>query len=75
MTGDSARLALTGGGTRLTIADSVVIDEPAAEYEGIYERFATLLDTGASDADGAPFKLALDALDRGERREVAPFHW
>ncbi len=74
-TADGEAMALTAGGTRLTVAGHVVVDQPSEEYERIYERFAALLDEGAGDADGAPLRLALDALAKGERRTVAAFDW
>ncbi len=65
-------MALIAGGTRLEVSGQIVVAERASEeYERIYERFAVLIDERASDADGAPLKLALDALARGEKRVVA----
>ena len=75
VTEEGRRLALTRGGTQLSVDGRMVVDEPSEEYEAIYARFAVLLDKVESDADGAPLRLALDALSRGERREVPPFHW
>ncbi len=74
-TADGEAMLLTAGGTRLAVDGRPVVAEPSEEYERIYERFASLLDTGGSDTDGAPLRLALDALAKGARREVAPFHW
>ncbi len=74
-TADGDSMALTLGGTRLMVGGQVVVEQPSEEYERIYERFAALLDEGASDADGAPLRLALDALAKGERRRVAAFVW
>ncbi len=62
-------MALTLGGTRLMVGGQVVVEQPSEEYERIYERFAVLLDEGASDADGAPLRLALDAMAKGERAQ------
>ncbi len=74
-TADGESMALIAGGTRLEVSGQLVVAEPSEEYERIYERFAVLIDERASDADGAPLRLALDALARGEKRMVAPFHW
>ncbi len=68
------RLTLAEGGRRLTIDGAVVADEPAREYQRIYERFAALLADGQSDADDAPFRLVADAFLVGRRVTVEPFH-
>jgi len=65
------RLALSGGGHRLTIDGRVVVDEPPAEYEAIYRRFAELLDQGRSDIQDAPLRLVADAFLVGRRVTVA----
>jgi D-galactose 1-dehydrogenase len=49
------------------------VDAPPAEYEGIYERFAKLLDSGESDVDPAPLRLVADAYMLGRRIEAEPF--
>ena len=46
-----------------------------AEYEGIYRRFARLLDEGRSEMDAAPFQLVADAFLVGRRRTTALFAW
>lgn len=74
-TTDGEAMMLSAGGTILTVQDELIVEEPSEEYERIYERFAALIDEGASDADGAPLSLALEALEKGERRAVAPFRW
>lgn len=66
-------LTLSGGGHRLAIGGTVVVDEPPAEYEGIYRRLAELLEEGRSDADAAPLRLVADAFLVGRRVMVAAF--
>jgi D-galactose 1-dehydrogenase len=67
-------LKLAGGGRRLEVDGAVLVDEPAAEYEGIYRHFATLLGEGRSHVDAAPFRLVADAFMLGRRLEVAAFY-
>ena len=66
-------LLLSGGGARLQIDGRLIADEPPAEYPAIYERFATLLDEGRSEADEAPFRLVADAFMLGRRSVVEAF--
>lgn len=67
------RLALRNGGARLELDGSVAVDEPPAEYESIYARFAELLAAGASEVDDAPFRLVADAFMIGRRVTVERF--
>jgi D-galactose 1-dehydrogenase len=69
------RLKLANGGSRLEVDGQVVADDPPAEYEAIYERFAELLREGRSDVDADPFRLVADAFMIGRRIEVEPFEW
>ncbi|HEX2556147.1 MAG TPA: Gfo/Idh/MocA family oxidoreductase [Microvirga sp.] len=66
-------LALRHGGRRLEIDGRLVAEEPSQEYQGIYARFAELLDSGRSDVDPAPFRLVADAFMLGRRVEVEAF--
>jgi len=75
VTDEGGRIELTQGGARLAVDGREVVAGGSFEYEGIYARFAKLLDEGASDADGAPLELALDAIRLGERRTVGAFDW
>jgi D-galactose 1-dehydrogenase len=43
------------------------------EYEAIYERFAELLKSGKSHADGAPLQLVSDCFMLGRRIDTEPF--
>lgn len=66
-------LTLSGGGHRLEIDGAVVVDEPPAEYPGIYAHFATLLDEDRSDVPDAPLRLVADAFLVGRRVTVEAF--
>ena len=46
-----------------------------AEYEGIYQHFAQLLQAGQSAMDGAPFQLVADAFMVGRRTTTNAFAW
>jgi D-galactose 1-dehydrogenase len=61
------QLRLTFGGSKLAVNGVPTIDQPMAEYEGIYERFASLLDSRTSAVDTAPFQLVADAFLVGKR--------
>ncbi|UDL93382.1 Gfo/Idh/MocA family oxidoreductase [Lichenihabitans sp. PAMC28606] len=70
------RFNLTGGGSKLAIDGTPLLDAPTpqhGEYEGIYKRFATLLDSGSSAVDVAPFQLVADAFMIGKRVVTEPF--
>lgn len=66
-------LTLEAGGSRLLVDGVHTLEEPPAEYEGIYRRFATLLATRTSEVDAAPFQLVADAFLVGKRVETEPF--
>jgi D-galactose 1-dehydrogenase len=51
----------------------VVVDEPEAEYPGIYRRFGQLLDEGRSEVDETPFRHLADAFMIGRRIMVEAF--
>ena len=72
-TASGSKLLLSGGGTQLAIDGAVVVDEPEAEYPGIYRRFAGLLDAGRSEVDETPFEHVADAFMIGRRVVVEPF--
>ena len=72
-TEDGTVLDLTGGGAKLAVNGQVVVDEPSAEYEGIYRRFAGFLARGESVVDAAPFQLVADAFMVGRREETEAF--
>ena len=73
-TQEGAKLLLAQGGSRLEIDGRVVAEEKPAEYQRIYERFATLLDERKCDVDDVPFRLVADAFMIGRRVAVEPFH-
>jgi D-galactose 1-dehydrogenase len=68
-----ATLDLSQGGSRLAIDGRLVVDEPPAEYQRIYERFDGLLRAGQSEVDEAPLRLVADAFLLGRRTAVEPF--
>jgi predicted dehydrogenase len=70
----SGVLRLSRGGAGLAIDGSTVtLDEGmAGEYPRLYQRFADLCGSGASEVDIRPFQLVADAFLVGERRIVAP---
>ena len=67
------RLQLGEGGASLALDDGPARRGASAEYPALHARFAAALAAGASEVDGAPFALALDALARGSVRRVDPF--
>jgi D-galactose 1-dehydrogenase len=72
-TDDGTNLTLSKGGSRLEIDGRLVVEEPPAEYEGIYRRFDELLRQGRSEIDANPFRLVADAFMIGRRKNVEPF--
>jgi D-galactose 1-dehydrogenase len=72
-TDDGTNLTLSKGGSRLEIDGRLVVEEPPAEYEGIYSRFDELLRQGRSEVDANPFRLVADAFMVGRRKSVEPF--
>ncbi|MEN3792547.1 Gfo/Idh/MocA family oxidoreductase [Fulvimarina sp. MAC3] len=73
-TEDGGRLELSEGGKKLRIDGNEVVDEPDAEYRGIYRRFVDLVGSGTSDVDVAPLRHVADAFMLGRRESVDPFH-
>jgi D-galactose 1-dehydrogenase len=74
-TASAMTLRLTHGGSKLFVGDALTVDEPMAEYEGLYKHFAELLAAGAIGMDSEPFQLVADAFLVGSRRVVEPFLW
>lgn len=70
---DDGPLVLSRGGAALSIAGRDRPLPPEAEYRGLYDRFAALVRSGASDVDLNPLIHAADAFMRGERRTVEAF--
>jgi predicted dehydrogenase len=67
-------MKLSRGGAGLAIDGRIIsLDEGlAGEYPRLYERFASLCESGESEVDWRPFQLVADAFLVGERRIVAP---
>jgi D-galactose 1-dehydrogenase len=74
-TGDGTALRLTHGGSKLLVDGVLTVEAPMAEYEGIYQHFAELLDAGRGAMDAAPFQLVADAFLVGRRTTAAAFDW
>ena len=70
---------LSNGGADLIFGDAPVrIDTAEAlrgEYPTMYDRFARLMDKGASDADLAPMRHVVDAFALARRTAAPPFVW
>ncbi len=73
-TATGSALKLGKGGSRLEIDGTLIAEEPLAEYEGIYQRFAGMLDEGRSVVEEAPLRLVADAFLIGKRIAAEPFH-
>jgi len=72
-TKDEGTVALRQGGSRLEVDGKVAVDEPSAEYPGVYARFDELLRAGQSEVDAAPLRLAADAFLLARRITVGAF--
>ena len=72
-TADGLHLQLKKGGAELFVNGGLALAKPPAEYEGIYEHFATLLKSGQSHVDGAPLQLVSDCFMLGRRVETDAF--
>jgi len=70
---EDGTLVLSKGGAVLTLDGRDQTLPPEAEYRGLYDRFAALVRSGASDVDLNPLIHAADAFLRGERRSVEAF--
>jgi predicted dehydrogenase len=70
----SGDLRLSRGGAALAIDGKTVTlhDGLAGEYPRLYQRFADLCESGASEVDIRPFQLVADAFLVGARQMVAP---
>ena len=53
----------------------LVLEHGDAEYAGIYDRFADLLDRHQSDVDAAPLRLMADVFLMGARENGPDFEW
>lgn len=72
ITTDTGTLRLANGGADLLVADHHWRHENS-EYPGLYERFAELIRTGASEVDAGPLQLVADAFRLGKRTAVEAF--
>lgn len=69
---DAGVLRLRRGGAEVE-APGLGPVPPQAEYPALYRRFAELIASGASDADGAPLELAQSSLLIGRKTLVEQF--
>jgi D-galactose 1-dehydrogenase len=72
-TADGLQVELNKGGSELLVDGRLVLAKPPAEYEGIYQHFASLLRSGQSHVDGAPLRLVADCFLLGRRGETEAF--
>jgi D-galactose 1-dehydrogenase len=70
---EDGALVLSRGGAVLSIDGRDQALPPEAEYRGLYDRFAALVRSGASEVDLNPLTHVADAFLRGERRTVEAF--
>lgn len=75
VTGRGQALKLQSGGAQLEVDGVMKVNEAPREYELIYQRFAHLLQTGASDVDDTPLRLVADAFFVGRRHIGPEFKW
>jgi D-galactose 1-dehydrogenase len=69
---DRGELLLTDGGARLHCDGAEQPVGAAAEYAGVYARFAGLMRSGGSEVDLAPLRLTADAFLRGRIERGEP---
>lgn len=70
---DGSRLSLTQGGCRLIIDDELIVDTEEREYQGLYARFAELIENERSEVDVAPLRHVADAFLYGHREATKAF--
>ncbi|MBJ7579415.1 Gfo/Idh/MocA family oxidoreductase [Devosia sp. MC532] len=75
VTGTGNDIKLEGGGRRLIVNGELILEHGDAEYAGIYDRFADLLDQHESDVDAAPLRLMSDVFLLGARTNGPEFSW
>ncbi|MBJ6989074.1 MULTISPECIES: Gfo/Idh/MocA family oxidoreductase [unclassified Devosia] len=75
VTGTGNDIKLEGGGRRLIVNGQLILEHGDAEYAGIYDRFADLLDQHESDVDAAPLRLMSDVFLLGARTNGPAFSW
>ena len=64
---------LRDGGASLSIDGEGQALGPQGEYPSIYNRFAELVESGASEVDREPLRIVADAFMVGRRELTAPF--
>lgn len=71
---DDGTLRLSKGGSEMYVDGAPQDVGDTGEYDALYARFSSLLDTGARDVDLSPLVHVADAFMLGRRKIVAPFH-
>ena len=66
-------LTLSKGGSEMSIDGVAQHLPPEAEYPGLYDRFAAIVQAGQSDVDVSPLRHVADAFLRGRRDTVDAF--
>lgn len=66
-------LSLTEGGCRLSVDGEPVESEGPGEYPSLYARFAELIESGTSEVDLEPLRIAADAFMAARRTTIQPF--
>jgi predicted dehydrogenase len=72
---DQGTMSLTHGGNTLSLPDRSTGTATDREYPRLYERFASLVEQGASDVDVQPLRLVADAFVIGSRETGPPFEF
>jgi D-galactose 1-dehydrogenase len=70
---DGGSLKLSNGGAKLWIDGKLAHEGPEAEYPGLYDAFARLIEARASDVDVSPLRHVADAFMLGERVAAPAF--
>lgn len=71
---DQGELRLSRGGASMSVDGRMRKEEPEAEYDGLYARFAELVASKQVDVDLSPLKIVADAFLCGRKVDVEPFH-
>lgn len=64
---------LRDGGAHLFVDGTEQALAPHGEYPSIYDRFAELIESGASEVDREPLRIVADAFMIGRRELIEPF--
>lgn len=70
---DQGTLLLQKGGSVMSIDGQIAVNESDSEYDGIYRRFAQLIQTGTRDVDIRPLRHVADAFMCGKHEKTEAF--